>query len=282
MERFEQNDPYAKVPNFHFGSHYSSPAIIFHYLIRLYPYTLGAKELQNGKFDLADRLFFDLKDSFRCATEEISDVRELIPEFFYMPELCLNLEKHDFGLQQSGYRVHNIKLPKWAHGNPYFFVTMHRLCLESDYVSKNLHNWIDLIFGYKQKGKEAEKNLNTFYYMTYEDGIAIDKILDPSLKVSTEAQIVHFGQTPSQLFLKNHPARQSKESMMQGKWISDPSANLKIYKPSAIKKSDEIKSSKIKRQKFFTLDAKAIIKIKFINDAKIFALRKNGILSSFM
>jgi len=281
MERYEHNDPYAEVPSFHFGSHYSSPAIIFHYLIRLHPYTLGAKELQNGKFDLPDRLFFDLEDSYRCATEEISDVRELIPEFFYMPELFLNLEKHDFGVQQSGHRVHNVILPKWAHGNPYFFITIYRLCLESDYVSRNLHNWIDLIFGYKQKGKEAEKNLNTFYYMTYEDSIEIDKI-DPSLKISTEAQIIHFGQTPSQLFLKGHPGRPNKENLIQGKWISDPSANLKIYKPSNKKKNEDLsKSPKLKRKNFFMLEGKAIIKMRFISESKIAALRKNGTLSTF-
>lgn len=44
----------------------------------------------------------------------------------------------------------------------------HRQALESDHVSAHLHEWIDLIFGYKQKGPEAEKALNVFYYCCYE------------------------------------------------------------------------------------------------------------------
>lgn len=241
---------------------------------------MGAKELQNGKFDLPDRLFFDLEDSFRCATEEISDVRELIPEFFYLPEFLLNLEKHDFGVQQSGLRVHNLRLPAWTQQNPYFFVSQHRKSLESDYVSRNLHHWIDLIFGYKQKGKEAEKNLNTFFYMTYEDSVEIDKINDPGLKISTESQIIHFGQTPSQLFVKPHPARMPKDAVSQGKWIADPTANLKVYKPSNKKKGDE-KGNRGKKWSFFGLEGKAIVKLKFISESRILAFRKNGMLSTY-
>jgi hypothetical protein len=37
------------------------------------------------------------------------------------------------------------------------FLKKCRQALESDYVSNNLHHWIDLIFGYKQKGEEAFK-----------------------------------------------------------------------------------------------------------------------------
>ncbi len=48
-----------------------------------------------------------------------------------------------------------------------------RRALESDYVSNNLHKWIDLIFGYKQRGPEAIKACNLFYHITYEGMVDI-------------------------------------------------------------------------------------------------------------
>ncbi len=35
-------------------------------------------------------MFLSISEAYRSATEDISDVRELIPEFFYMPEFFIN------------------------------------------------------------------------------------------------------------------------------------------------------------------------------------------------
>ena len=43
--------------------------------------------------------------------------------------------------------------------------------LESEQVSMNLHHWIDLMFGYKQRGKNAIVHDNLFYPLTYEENI---------------------------------------------------------------------------------------------------------------
>ena len=54
--------------------------------------------------------------------------------------------------------------------------------MESDYVSQNLHKWIDLIFGCKQKGEEAEKALNMYVNICYEGSINLDKLIEEEKK----------------------------------------------------------------------------------------------------
>lgn len=54
--------------------------------------------------------------------------------------------------------------------------------LESEFVSCQLHQWIDLIFGYKQQGPEAARALNVFYYLTYEGAVNLSSITDPMLR----------------------------------------------------------------------------------------------------
>ena len=65
---------------------------------------------------------------------------------------------------------------------------------QSDYVSQNLHHWVDLIFGYKQRGQAAKEAHNVFYYLTYYGAVDLAKIQDEGLRRATELQIAHFGQ----------------------------------------------------------------------------------------
>jgi len=38
--------------------------------------------------------------------------------------------------------------------------------------------------------------LNTFFYLTYDDGYDFDKIMDPQTRISVETQVINFGITP--------------------------------------------------------------------------------------
>jgi hypothetical protein len=81
----------------------------------------------------------------------------------------------------NGVVVNHLYLPKWAN-SPEHFVFLHRQALESDFASAHIHEWIDLIFGFRQLGREAVKAHNVFYYLTYEDAVDMDTVEDEVTK----------------------------------------------------------------------------------------------------
>ena len=93
------------------GTHYSSSTIVLHYMVRLQPYAMLHTKLQSGHFDKSDRLFKSIGKSWRSAsgidtTKNTQDVKELIPEFFYMPEMFKNVNEFDMGALQNGNVTH--------------------------------------------------------------------------------------------------------------------------------------------------------------------------------
>ncbi|EPQ51421.1 beach-domain-containing protein [Gloeophyllum trabeum ATCC 11539] len=205
IQRYTNLESVGEQP-FHYGTHFSSSMIVCHFLIRLSPFTHMFKTLQGGDWDLPDRLFIDLGRAYDSAAKDLrGDVRELIPEFYTCPEFLENSANIDFGVQQqTGERIHDVKLPPWAKQDPLLFIEMNRRALESDYVSENLPAWIDLIWGCKQRDPES---LNVFHPLSYEGSIDLDSITDDLEREATVGIIHNFGQTPRKLFTQPHPRR---------------------------------------------------------------------------
>ena len=124
-----------------------------------------------------------------------------------MPDFLTNRNNFDLGTKQSGEALDYIHLPAWAKNDPKEFIRVHREALESDYVSANLHKWIDLIFGYKQQGEAAVEAANVYHHLFYEGNVDIFSIDDPMQRNATIGFINNFGQIPKQLFKKAHPAK---------------------------------------------------------------------------
>ncbi|VDI12757.1 Hypothetical predicted protein [Mytilus galloprovincialis] len=226
-EKFETfEDPSGVIEKFHYGTHYSNAAGVMHYLLRMEPFTALHIELQGDRFDVTDRQFHSVPGTYKMLMENPNDVKELIPEFFYLPEFLVNENGFDLGkLQITREQVNDVKLPKWAE-SPEDFVHKNMLALESEYVSENLQNWIDLIFGYKQKGPAAAEALNVFYYCTYEGAVDLDAITNEHDRKALEGMINNFGQTPTQLMKEPHPRRMTLDEIV--------ARSIKIDRPLSI------------------------------------------------
>ncbi|NXT30836.1 NBEL2 protein, partial [Pelecanoides urinatrix] len=263
-EKYESfEDPTGTVDKFHYGTHYSNAAGVMHYLIRTEPFTTLHIQLQSGRwapgggslgrgcrggragsnrvfcatrFDCSDRQFHSVPAAWQARMENPVDVKELIPEFFYFPEFLENQNGFDLGcLQLSNEKVGDVVLPRWARSRE-DFIYQHRKALESEYVSAHLHEWIDLIFGYKQRGPAAVEALNVFYYCTYEGAVDLDAIADETQRKALEGIISNFGQTPCQLLKEPHPARLSAESAARRL------ARLDTRSPNVFENLDQLKS----------------------------------------
>ncbi|XP_051169183.1 lysosomal-trafficking regulator isoform X2 [Leptopilina boulardi] len=197
---------------FHYGSHYSNSGTVLHFLVRLPPYTSMFLSYQDDNFDIPDRTFHALATTWRLTScDSTTDVKELIPEFFYLPEFLLNTEGFNFGVRQNGIRVTDVELPPWAKNDARLFILVHRAALESDIVRKDLPSWIDLVFGFKQTGKPAVDAINVFHPATYY-GFNAEDITDPLERQAWETMVRTYGQTPAQLFKTAHPQQSSNIS----------------------------------------------------------------------
>ncbi|ELP90068.1 protein FAN, putative [Entamoeba invadens IP1] len=187
-------------PLFLYGTHYSTPAYVVFFLVRLVPEFM--LHLQNGVFDKPDRIFSSIEECWNGVLSHTSDVKELVPEFYQNTSFLNNKDHVYFGYRTTQDMIDSVRLPKWATTQEDFEQIM-KDALESDYVSENINKWVDLIFGYLQRPPAAFDADNVFYPATYENDFIDTKT------ISFKDQAREFGQTPSQLFEIPSPERNS-------------------------------------------------------------------------
>jgi hypothetical protein len=127
------------------------------------------------------------------------DFRELIPEFFTIPNFLLNSDHFDLGRLSDGQLVDDVILPPWAQ-NARQFIDINRQALESKYVTSQLHFWLDLIFGPHSRAPLFTEVDNVFHPFFYETALTPEVIADPVRSAMIREYSVCFGNVPAQLF----------------------------------------------------------------------------------
>ena len=157
---------------YYFESSFSNINYVCNYLIRIFPYSFIAIELQGDGYDNKN-IFHSIEETFYDISYKENDLRELIPEFFYFPEIFLNINKLNFNKNNDNKYINDVKIPEEFLSekkddndndkvNTFYyyckFVSKMRESLENNYM--NIFKWKDLIFGEKQKYmNNSEKNV---------------------------------------------------------------------------------------------------------------------------
>jgi hypothetical protein len=99
-------------------------------------------ELQSGHFDVADRLFHHMGELWKGSTQSMGDVKELIPEFYYMDEMFVNSSCLPLGTRQNGETVSDVVSLFCALCIPTFVTFMHALeQFKHTYIHTYIHTY---------------------------------------------------------------------------------------------------------------------------------------------
>ena len=216
FKKIKENFDILDEDQYHSGTFYSTHNFVCYYLVRLHPFTEIHIEIQGARFDAKPRMF----NGTRQLSELKEKPQELIPQIYYLPELFLKLNYVFEDIESDEGIISDFILPSWSKDDPRKFTLILKKLLESEKVSKHLNRWIDLIFGYQQRGPNAEKALNTYR----------DPVNFPNEKKLED--LVNFGEIESylyekeelgcvgkQLFTKQHKSKENINENIKSKMI---------------------------------------------------------------
>ena len=209
--------------------HYSTAGYIYYYLMRINPYEENMITFQDFKLENSNRIFHSFKE-LEIILKEDSDNRELIPDFFCYCDYFCNLNCSYFGKRNGKEMIDDIEiknnsLSRYANNisSYIYFIYREKKLLNSFYISKRIHKWVDIIFGKNQlpsKKEDALKSCNIYSKSTYEQKINFEKKFNKYEKLINQKQFnkkdfiekmknkldmtLNFGQTPKQILKESN------------------------------------------------------------------------------
>ena len=246
---------------YNYGTHYSNSTYVSHFLSRIFPFSFISIEIQGNKFDDPERMFYSLEKTFSSVSSLKDDVRELIPEFYFFPEIFkninnINLSQDKLDVNENIILINDVEMPLWCDKSEINFVIKKRKLLEKNDLKIN--NWIDLIFGSKQRGENAEIANNIYMFYTYEKMIKITEIKNKGQKCAL-LRLFEMGATPKLLFKNDLKAKLDRNTLFNKgansnlKFLDESKSleknKIKIKKFSKIKNNNNIQITQIKKIK---------------------------------
>ena len=154
----------------HFLRFYSTRTYVNYYLIRCYPYINNQIQDQNGNFDEPNRQFDSLQGLCNIFNEDKSQNMELIPEFYYIPEMFLNLNYCFYGknIEEKTF-INNVMIGE-GFKSILHLINFQESLLNSDTFNSTINKWIDNIFG-KSQIPDKKNKFNSYQKECYEANI---------------------------------------------------------------------------------------------------------------
>ena len=261
---YDEDEENEEIPAY-FSTHFSNDFYVSNFLIRVFPFSFLAIEEQGDGFDIPNRLFFSIESSFYTMSNTKSDLRELIPELFYFPEIYWNINKIYFHELSNGDLVDDVLMPKnisnidddkkinevinnsinlnddYKNSNYYktfIFLEKMRNLLESK--NTDIISWINIIFGPKQKYDDNKKK---DFYFRNESYIDYTDNRETELKFYRNNKIymsgVEFGITPIQTVFEEDIHKRKNKNII---YNSNFKENKKLFEKTCKIIIKELKS----------------------------------------
>ena len=176
QEKCEEEDKPNKFHS-HFDSHFSSPAFVYYFLMRLNPFLQDLIKLQNYRNEDANRMFLSFESLGNILSSGV-DNRELIPDFYCYFDYLINLNCNYLDVIDEGNIINDdfcIDSEQSKDEEKGIIAYVHSLykdkkLLNSTFISRRIPEWVDIIFGKNQipDKENIAKSCNIYSKNSYE------------------------------------------------------------------------------------------------------------------